>query len=265
VIAAPVAEIERVFDTADMAAAQQIHDLRTLVRPTSLAGERILPVVPPLAPLLPAGGLACGTTVQVSGATTVVLGLVAGPSRAGSWVAVVGTGSLGWAAAADLGVDLDRTIVVPDVALGDWGEVTAALVDAVDVVVVAPRHPIRQRDARRLAARARERGSVLVVSSPRFPWPVEPEVSLDVAGRWVGLGDGHGRLSARRVAVSASGRRAAARARTVELWAPAADGSLREALPDRIDHGPADGPEEVVPGTARPDIATGERALRVVG
>jgi hypothetical protein len=212
-----------------------VAELRNLVQPTSLATERILPVLPPLAPLLPAGGLACGSTVQVVGATSLVLGLVAGASQAGSWTAVVGTGSVGWAAAADLGVDLDRTVVVPEVALGDWGEVTAALVDAVDVVVVAPRFPVRERDARRLAARARERGAVLIVSSPRFPWPVDPEVSLEVSGRWVGVGDGEGRLAARRITVAVSGRRAASRGWTVDLWAPAADGSVREVLTERRD------------------------------
>ena len=210
-----------------------VAELRNLVQPTSLATERVLPVLPPLTRLLPAGGLACGSVVQVVGATSLVLGLVAGASQAGSWTAVVGTASLGWAAAADLGVDLDRTVVVPDVALGDWGEVTAALVDAVDVVVVSPRYPVRERDARRLAARARERGAVLIVSSPRFPWPVEPEVSLDVSGRWIGVGDGEGRLSARRITVAVSGRRAAARGWTVDLWAPAADGSVREVLVER--------------------------------
>jgi hypothetical protein len=167
---------------------------------------------------------------------------------------VVGTASIGWAAAADLGVDLGRTVVVPEVALGDWGEVTAALVDAVDMVVVAPRFPIRERDARRLAARARERGTVLIVSSPRFPWPVEPEVSLEASGRWVGVGDGEGRLSARRITVAVSGRRAASRGWSVDLWAPAADGSVREVLVERrgaTDHVADD---EVAPP-----------ALRVVG
>jgi hypothetical protein len=215
------------FDTGAVAIAAE---LRELVQPTSLAAERLLPVLPPLMPLLAAGGLACGSTISVDGARSLALALVAGASAAGSWTAVVGTGSVGWSAASDLGIDLARTFVVPDVALGDWSEVTAALVDAVDVVMVSPQYPIRERDARRLSARARERGTVIVVVDARFGWPLAPDVTLEASGRWSGMGEGHGRLRARQVSVVASGRRAAARVRQLDLWLPASDGSVRSVL-----------------------------------
>ncbi|MST34224.1 hypothetical protein GHK86_16030, partial [Acidimicrobiaceae bacterium USS-CC1] len=47
-------------------------------------------------------------------ATSLALTLAAGPSRAGSWVAAVGVPCLGARAAAELGVDLDRLVLVPE-------------------------------------------------------------------------------------------------------------------------------------------------------
>jgi hypothetical protein len=48
---------------------------------------------------------------------------------------------------------------------------------------------------------------------------LEPDVRLTTSGvRWHGLGDGHGRLQARRVQVESSGRRRAARPRRADMW-----------------------------------------------
>ncbi|MGH9177562.1 MAG: hypothetical protein ACRD0N_03275, partial [Acidimicrobiales bacterium] len=69
------------------------------VQPVALAGERLLPVHPALAGLLPGGGLRRGSTVAVAGSTSLALALVAGPSGAGSWCAAVGVPSLGLVAA----------------------------------------------------------------------------------------------------------------------------------------------------------------------
>ena len=210
------------FDTGAMAV---LAELQELVRPTTLAVERSMPVLAAVSSLFPAGGLTRGTTVGVTGSTSLALALAAGPSQAGSWTAMVGTASVGWAAAADLGLVLGRTLVVPEVAAGDWPTVTAALVDAVDVVVVSPQHPVRERDIRRLTSRARERGSVIVVSSPRFGWPMPTDVSFEVMGKWEGVGVGHGRLRSRRVTVTVSGRRAAARSQRIDLTLPDPSGA----------------------------------------
>ena len=61
-----------------------------------------------------------------STAPTLALALMAGPSRAGSWCAVVGVTDFGVEAASALGVDLARTVVVPEPG-EQWLEVTAAL------------------------------------------------------------------------------------------------------------------------------------------
>ena len=217
-----------------------LRELAEAVRPTTLAAERRLPVATPLQPLLPHQGLQRGTTVAVdgTGATSLTLALASEASKDGSWVGFVGAATLGWAAVADAGIDLARTLVVTDVPTGSWATATAALVDAVDLVVISPSHSVRAQDGRRLAARARERGAVLIVLASRFGWPLEPDVRLTATHRrWTGVGQGHGRLTARSVLVAAEGRRAAARQRRVAMWLPSVRGVVAV---DRSDAGTID-------------------------
>jgi len=197
-------------------------ELKNLVRPVSLARERTLPVLPALEDLLPEGGLRRGSTVAVSGATSLALALLAGPSQAGSWCAAVGLPSLGLVAAAEVGIALERFPLVARPG-EEWSAVVAALVDAVDAVLVClPRH-VRNGDARRLVAKARDRGAVLVTTGGSFMADVRLSVA---ASTWEGLGRGHGRLRARRMEVVASGRGAAARERRVSLWLPSPEGGV---------------------------------------
>lgn len=202
-------------------------------RPVTLAGERTLPVLPALAGLLPESGLRRGSTVAVDGpgATTLALALGAAASAAGSWTAAVGLPSIGLAAASELGVALERLVVV-DPPPDQWATVVAALLDAVDVVHAArPAGRVSLGDARRLVARARERGAVLVGAAALGP--VGADVRLQL-GRpaWLGpAGGGAGRLEARRVEVVAGGRGAAARERRVVLDLPGADGAVRAVGP----------------------------------
>ncbi|MBX9246990.1 hypothetical protein ICW40_19550, partial [Actinotalea ferrariae] len=171
------------------------------------APERMLAVRPDLAPLLPLGGLSRGSTVVVAGSTSLVLGLLAEASAAGSWVALVGLPGVGVLAAHELGIALDRVVLVPDPG-ADGPTVVAALLDGVDVVVVGPRTALADGDRRRLSARARERSSVLV---PTTPWPGAHVVLTAAAEEWEGLGRGHGRLRSRRLVVDRQGRGSAAR------------------------------------------------------
>jgi hypothetical protein len=199
-------------------------------RPVALAREHVLPVTPALSTLLP-DGLRRGTTVAVGGSTSLALALVAGPVAAGSWVAAVGVSSLGLAAAHELGVDLAHLVLVADPPQQQWATVVATLVDGLDVVLVRAGHRPGATDARRLAARARERGSVLVLLGERS-WPEAPDLRLTVTqSRWEGLGDGHGHLRSRHVVVEAEGRRAHARPRRAELLLPAAGGGVALAEP----------------------------------
>jgi hypothetical protein len=190
----------------------------------TLAAERLLPVLPALRPLLPGRGLRRGTTVVVVRSAALALALVAEASAAGSWVAAVGLPNLGIVAAAETGVVLERLALVPVPGTRTWPTVVAALLDAIDVVLVRAPARLPAAQARRLAARARERGAVLV---PLGAWPAPADLRLAVtASAWEGLGQGHGRLQARRVEVVATGRGAATRDRHAHLWLPSTDGTI---------------------------------------
>jgi len=136
-----------------------------------------------------------------AGSTTVALTLAAAATSAGEWAAVVDparppwSGTLGARAAADLGVQLERLAVVPRVPPDRWGSVVAALLDGITVVVAAVPPHVRLGDARRLVARARERGAVLVAFGA---WPVEAAVRVHAGpSSWRGLDIGSGLLDAR--------------------------------------------------------------------
>ena len=216
----------------DLAALRQLGER---VRPLSAAGERTLAVPPPLAALIPQGGLQRGSLVATSGSVATSLALaLAGPTTAsGAWLAVVGLPDLGLLAAAELGVALERTLLVADPGPRAWAGAVASLLDAVDVVVVRPGTTVSPSAQRRLLARARDRGSVLIqAGGPTAMWAQAPDLTVSsTASHWEGLESGHGRLRARRVIVSVSGRRGAARTRQGDLWLPGPDGRLASAAP----------------------------------
>jgi hypothetical protein len=223
-------------------------------RPVSSSRTQLLPVAPSLADLFPDGSLRRGSTIVVTGLAgagsragpagaggdagggggiSLALALLAAASGAGSWCALVGLPGLGAVALHDLGIDLARLAVVPrpDTA---WAEVTAAVIDGVDLVVLCPPFPPRPAMARRLVARVRERRSVLVVTG-RHGWPEHPDVQLRVSDlRWDGVGAGEGYLHRRRMTVTATGRRSAARPRHRDLWLPSPTGAVASATGDPV-------------------------------
>jgi hypothetical protein len=163
--------------------------------------------------------LRTGGSYEVDSAS-LAMALLAAPSQSGAWSAVVGAGDFGVEAAAEMGVDLTRTVLVPDP--GElWLEVTSALVDVVTMVVLRPPAEVSRRVASRISARLRKRSAVLVSWGP---WP-DAEVALSLqASSWSGAGRGHGRLRSRRVVVDV--RRGSAPSRRAELWLPGADTAI---------------------------------------
>ena len=177
----------------------------------------VLPVAAPLDALFPYGGMARGSIVTVD-SLTVAFGLLAATSAAGGWTAAVGIRDLGLAAVADAGIDLTRFAVVPSPG-EQWAVAVATLLDGVGVVLARPPARVHAGDARRLAARARERRAVLLVNGS---WPEQADLRIRLdASEWSGLYDGYGRLRHRRTCLIASGRGAAARERRVTAWLPA--------------------------------------------
>ena len=216
------------------------------VAPLVDARRRTLPVLAPLRDLFGGGDLQRGWVIATEGegATSLALAVAAGPSAAGSWTAVVGEEGLGLAAAAEAGVVLERLLVVAAAEPRAAAEAVAALVGSVDIVLLGSGIRLGAADHRRLAARLRERGSVLIrlggdgshgagvwtggarSSSGRVGDPHGADVRLQVvSSRWSGLGDGWGLLRSRRVSVRAQGRGAAGRPRSVDLLLPGPDGS----------------------------------------
>jgi hypothetical protein len=199
-------------DTPELAATQLSQPGPAQPRPWQRQPEGpppVLPVLPELAALLPAGGLRRGSTVAVTTGSSLLLALLAKASQEGSWCAVVGWPELGGLAAAELGVALERMVAVPDPGT-QWLDVTAALLDGADLVVARPPPGAEPRDLRRLAARARERKSVLLSAGD---WPgAELRLSI-VDSMWAGLEQGAGHLMARQITVRVEGRGAASRPR----------------------------------------------------
>jgi hypothetical protein len=190
--------------------------------------DRVLPVLPGLSRVLPGRGLRRGSTIAVStgrsawpaGASSLVLALLAEASRAGSWCAVVGVPTLGAVAATEAGIALDRLALVPNPG-PEWPTVVAALIDGVDVVVAAVPAATAPSITSRLAARTRQRGSVLM---PYGHWDGADVTLRVLRGMWEGLGQGRGRLRCRQVTIVARGRGAAARPKEVTIWMPADSG-----------------------------------------
>lgn len=186
---------------------------------------RVLPVHPHLAALLPDGGLRAGTTVVVRGSTSLLLTLLAEASRDGAWTVLVGYPAAGLAAAADAGCDLARTLVVPLPAGSgvDAPAVLAALIDGMDVVVVGPEVSLLDQDRRRLTARARDRGTVLLPtasSGAASGWAGAHVVLEATAGDWTGVDHGVGWLRRRTLRVRRTGRGSAARPLHLDVELP---------------------------------------------
>ena len=152
-----------------------------------------VPTLPGLADLVP---LRAGEAYAVDSAS-LALALAAGASQAGEWVGFAGCTDFGVEAAAELGVELSRTVLVPDPG-EHWLEVTAALVDVLRVVVLRPPGSVDERTAGILDSRLRTRSAVLVVHGH---WPrAAARVGVEESA-WTGPGSGDGRLEERRARV----------------------------------------------------------------
>ncbi|MDH3704756.1 MAG: hypothetical protein OES57_01740 [Acidimicrobiia bacterium] len=212
----------------------------TLVEPVTLARDQVVPTLDALGGLFPDGGLARGSLVDVrsraGGARSLALALSAAVTQQGGWAVHIGLPGLDLATGAELGVALERTALVDRPAPEHWATVVAAVIGAFEVVVVGAPPRLRPTDLRRLQARARERGSVLVVVGGTRRTEAlrhEADLRLLVDGcRWHGLGHGHGYLQARSIEVAVEGRRRAARPRQVTLWLPGSDGRVQAVVHD---------------------------------
>lgn len=192
------------------------------------AGDRCLPVDEVFAPLLPDAGLQRGRVVGCSGvaAWSLALGLISRAVSTGSWVAFVGTPMVGLEAASELGVALERVVLVGvDGGSSVWAERVAAAADGFELIVTSP--PVgAERVARRVRQRLQARGVVLLAVSLTTP-SLACDVELSSTSvTWAGIGQGSGYLMVRRVNVAVAGRRVP-RHRECELLLPCPNGRMR--------------------------------------
>ncbi|HEX5300825.1 MAG TPA: hypothetical protein VFW50_27920 [Streptosporangiaceae bacterium] len=224
-------------------------------------------MLPALRELLPRG-LARGTVVAVAEFGLLCLALAAAASADGAWCGIAGLPEAGVLAAAGLGLDAGRILLVPDPGPA-WPQVTASLLDGCELVLLRPPRPAGRSAGRPLgspASRPAGRSAGAPAGDPAGPVPAQARRRLEatlrrgrgvliVAGgwpgaqyrlrvvtqRWTGLGDGRGRLRACCAEITADGRGEAAMTRTRWLWLPGEDGGV--ALAD-----PRDFPSDPPPG-----------------
>lgn len=199
-----------------------IRDLQARIRgmQRNRLDTRAIPAHAALGDLLPNGALAAGGRYQVAASTTLALALLQGPGAAGAWCAIVGVPDLGAAAAAGLGLDIERLVLVPHPGQ-QWMSVVSALVDVVSVVLVKPpvrdgRSRVPEAAAGKLAARLRQREAVLVALGE---WP-QADAALSISeSAWAGRGAGFGHLTARQVTVGSVASAWQGRVKSRRLWA----------------------------------------------
>lgn len=147
---APSGSLERMFDTRQGASARLARARDVLAATEARVGV----------------GPGAGEVVCAGGTRPQVFAAVARAMGPHGWVGVVGVADVGWLAAAEHGIALDRVLYVPHTRGLDTAVLTA-VVDSCAVVVagalrLAPAH------ARAVIARAHARGTTLFTLTP---WP----------------------------------------------------------------------------------------------
>jgi hypothetical protein len=215
-----------VIDAPGAGSTQSVQELQARIRSMQATklDSRLIPTHPAIAGLLPGGGLKQGAVYSVERSAMLLMTLLAGPSAAGSWCAVVGVPEFGVEAAQRFGIDLERLVLVPHPG-DDWLTVTAAVADVMGVVVTRPPKRATDSSIARLSARLRQRGATLLVLGS---WP-QSEAMLSLShSQWHGIGEGHGHLAAREVTVTVTNR-VTGRPRSARLWLPDSDEQVRRS------------------------------------
>ena len=104
--------------------------------------------------------------LTLHGSATLLLAALALRQGATGWCGVIGGDELGWCAATEVGLDLNRVLTVPAPLLDDASTltVTSTLLDGVDTLLIGATiaEGLRPQHRRRLLSRARERGHLIL-------------------------------------------------------------------------------------------------------
>lgn len=196
----------------------RLHDL--LQRETGgLAGRTSavlgVPVHPDLRGSFPTG-LRHGSVYTLSGSTTVAMGLLAEPTKTGSFCAAVGLPNFSVESAIAWGADLSKLVLVPYPPAQDWVSVVAALTEIADLILASRPPHVTPGEVERLHARLRTRRTTLVVAGA---WPRAVAHIDAVTTGWDGLGQGYGALLHQQVQITVTEQH---RQRTQDLSWPVA-------------------------------------------
>lgn len=175
-------------------------------RIASMQATRIesgLPTPPKLRPLLPGGVLRTGAPTVVHGSLQLALSLLGEVSAGGGWCGVIGIPRLGFEAAAQTGLSLERLVLIPEPGRHALA-IAGMLSEVLTAVVLAPSTPPSSAEAERLNARLRDHSTALVITGA---WPRSDTALRVTASRWTGLGAGHGLLHTHELSVSSTDRR----------------------------------------------------------
>lgn len=162
-----------------------------------------LPTPPALRPLLPNGALRKGAPTAVQGSLQLALSLLSGVSASGAWCGVIGVPSLGFEAAAQVGLGLDRLVLIPDPGRHALS-IAGMLSEVLTALILCPRTQPSPGEVERLHARLRDHGTALVVTNA---WPRSDTALRVTNSRWSGLGTGHGLLDTHELSVQSVDRR----------------------------------------------------------
>lgn len=119
-------------------------------------------------PAPPAALSACQDfgVLTLHGSATLLLAALALRQGATGWCGIIGGDELGWCAATEVGLDLNRVLTVPAPLLDDASTltVTSTLLDGVDTLLIGATiaKGLRPQHRRRLLSRARERGHLIL-------------------------------------------------------------------------------------------------------
>ena len=104
--------------------------------------------------------------LNLQGSATLLLAALALRQGATGWCGVIGGDELGWCAATEVGLDLNRVLTVPAPLLDDASTltVTSTLLDGVDTLLIGATiaEGLRPQHRRRPLPRARERGHLIL-------------------------------------------------------------------------------------------------------
>ena len=218
-------------------------DQRSLSGPVRLRTLRTLPVPMPLSELLPRGALARGTALPITGAGSILVGLVASATAAGHHVALIGQPKFGLLAVHEHGGDLSKIALI-DPGQTDPLDAANICIDGLDLVVTT----VHGRDvpptrARALLARNRTHAGVLAITDGRMPG-----LDVTISSRPVGYGgieQGRGRIRSITIETAVHGRGITQRTGRYTLtaptfgehglrWTPAVTGAATEHRPHRL-------------------------------